>query len=59
MKLKFIGEHGSMGFEHGRVYECRLVSLRDGGGVLVFANGNLYCPYSSLRKMLENWEEVT
>ena len=58
MKLKFIGENGSIGFKYGQVYECRLVSLRD-GQIVVCADGNLYCPYSSLRKMLENWEEVT
>ena len=59
MKLTFIGANGSMGLRHGQTYDCRLYSSQrfiwvkwmDDDGELK------QCPYSSIRKMLENWKE--
>ena len=58
MRLTFIGEDGSMGLTHGKTYTCKLY----------FSNGYIWveceafgiirrCPYTSIRKMLENWKE--
>ena len=58
MKLKFIGKDGSMGLMHGAVYECEIST--HGSFVYVDWRGDWtkgYCPYSSLAKLLENWEE--
>ena len=61
MKLIFIGKDGSMGFKRGRTYDC-MISAQAGSNridIAAFAVGKfLRCPYSSLKKMLENWLEI-
>ena len=57
MKLKFIGANGSMGLEHGKIYDC---SFGTGDGYIwVTWTGGRWdignCPYSSLKNLLENW----
>lgn len=67
MKLRFIGEDGSMGLRYGRIYICRigtsmeLLSMNECIWVEFdtgTSRGVRRCPYSSIKKLLENWEEV-
>ena len=66
MKLRFIGKDGSMGLANGKVYTCDIKSIGD----IVYVDwystfmdemflDQGFCPYSSLAKALENWEEVS
>lgn len=59
MKLKFIGADGSMGLRHGEIYKVRIFSSGECIVVEVHrGNGAYGCPYSSLIKLCENWEDV-
>lgn len=58
MKLKFIGEDGSLGLRHGRTYE---VTLRTAGKYLwtYISKGpicKIGCPYASLQAFAANLE---
>lgn len=58
MRLKFIGEDGSLGLEHGKVYN---VSLKTYGKFLlaIIDVGWFYsvrCPYGSMKAFAKNWE---
>lgn len=59
MKATFIGKNGSMGLIHGRNYNVRIISQ----GRYIYVQwglvGMCYCPYSSLKKLQENWELET
>lgn len=52
----FIGKDGSMGFKYGKEYEfytyyhnkCIHLKTKDG----------LWCPYSNIEKLLENWRII-
>lgn len=61
MKLIFIGEDGSMGLERGKKYNCQ-INVHPGSNwvwIKAIADGRVYrCPYSSLKKLLENWLEI-
>lgn len=61
MKLIFIGEDGSRGFKRGKTYDCA-ISVHTGSRIVwlaTVADGKLLrCPYSSLKKLLENWLEI-
>ena len=49
----FIGRDGSMGFKHGKSYGFITYCKND---VLILRTiEGLYCPYSNLEKLLENW----
>ena len=58
MKLKFIGEDGSMGLRTGEVYDTRI--LIKGECLWVEWKVNLYtvksCPYISTQSFAQNWE---
>ena len=61
MRLKFIGTDGSMGLEYGKVYDCQIESIAP----YVYVTWidweravQVRCPYSSLRALLANWEEI-
>ena len=58
MKLKFIGEDGSMGLRTGEVYDTRI--FIKGECLLVEWKVNLYtvksCPYISTQSFAQNWE---
>ena len=60
MRVKFIGRDGSMGFVNGKVYKIRTaVRVNSKGQVFLWVydmSSNLYCPYSNLEKMLDNWK---
>src|SRR5699024_9875699 len=68
MKMKFIGENGSLGFRNGRVYDVSLTVV--GKKRLTFAdipiiqlatigNGSFrYCQYEGDRALKRNWEEI-
>ena len=59
MKLRFIGQNGSMGLTHGRIYK---VSLRTRHNCIVaeiyrnFWDDAIICPYSSPQAFANNWE---
>ena len=57
MLLRFIGEDGSMGFQKGKTYKAKLYSSKEESWIWVAINATLI-PYSSLRTLLENWQEV-
>lgn len=55
IELRFIGEEGSMGLHHGRIYNCKIFV----GYSYIWVDwrrGN--CPYSTLKTLCENWESV-
>ena len=58
MKLKFIGEDGSMGLRAGEVYDTRI--FIKGECLWVEWKVNLYtvksCPYISTQSFAQNWE---
>ena len=58
MKLKFIGEDGSMGLRTGEVYDTRIIIK--GECLWVEWKVNLYtvksCPYISTQSFAQNWE---
>lgn len=59
VKAEFIGKDGSMGFCKGRTYQIRTdVKANSNGKVFLWVydiNSKLYCPYSRLETMLDNW----
>ena len=55
LRMKFVGANDSMGLIHGKVYYV-IVFTKNGYVWVQWWNGQ--CPYSSLKKVLENWEEV-
>lgn len=64
MRLKFIGEDGSMGLKHGKWYTCKVRTVADRvyvSWLIVDENGRKIgqksCPYESFAAMLKNWEE--
>lgn len=58
MKLKFIGEDGSMGLRTGEVYDTRI--FIKGEYLWVEWKVNLYtvksCPYISTQSFAQNWK---
>lgn len=61
MKLMFIGKDGSMGFKRGKTYDCEIGGKAGSNRVYLctISDGKvLMCPYSSLKKLFENWLEV-
>lgn len=60
MLLKFIGEDGSMGLRHGDVYECNIATIPPYVWIAVRmpSGGSITCPYSSLRMLQAEWQEV-
>lgn len=59
MKLRFIGTDGSMGLRHGEIYKVQIFSSGEYIVVKIFRGKEPYgCPYSSLAKLCENWEDV-
>jgi hypothetical protein len=61
MKLTFIGANGSMGLNNGKTYDCKIFSSCSPNRMWVewmCYDGEIRrCPYSSIRKLLENWKE--
>ena len=53
MKLRFIGEDGSMGLRSLMVYDVKISSTRD--YIWVEWNGGI-CPYPSPKSFSNNWE---
>lgn len=57
MKLKFIGEDGSMGLRFGGVYDARI--FIQGKFLWVEWKASLFsvkkCPYSSTKAFAQNW----
>ena len=58
MKLRFMGEDGSMGLTNGQVYDCIIESRYDNVWVIWLTDNPGSCPYTSLKVLLHNWEEV-
>lgn len=56
MKMKFIGKDGSLGYKFGAIYDIKIETIGD--YIYVLSEGHLRCPYSSLEKLLENWQEI-
>lgn len=57
MKLRFIGADGSMGLQHGRIYEVAFDSTEN-YIVLKIKTGlfsDVICPYGSPQALAKNW----
>ena len=55
MRAQFIGKDRSMGFRRGQWY--RIIAIEEKfGKVLLREASGLFCPYSNIGKMLENWK---
>ena len=55
MRAQFIGKDRSMGFRRGQWYRIIAIEEQFKHVVLREASG-LFCPYSNVGKMLENWK---
>lgn len=59
IKVRFIGEDGSMGLKRGRVYLVLIFTMH---GYIIVSwgddNPNKICPYSSIETLCENWESI-
>jgi hypothetical protein len=56
-RYRFIGEDGSLGYRHGRIY--RLVLAVPGHGwPIEIIDGGQFCPYDSEEAFSRNWEPV-
>ena len=53
LKGKFIGKDGSMGFVYGKKY--KLYTWCERNYLFLKTSDGLWCPYSNLEKLLENW----
>lgn len=53
----FIGDNGSMGFEHGKMY--RFATSIEDGYLQITAKNGLYCYYQNLETLLDNWRIVS
>lgn len=56
MRLRFVGEDGSIGLKHGQVYDVKVNTAM--GYIFVIWKESYYCPYSSLAALTANWEDV-
>lgn len=61
LKGRFIGENGSMGFEHGKTYQ--FFTTIDNGLIKLTVNDfsnnkQLYCYYSNLESLMANWDNL-
>ena len=56
MRGIFIGKDGSMGFKRGKKYEFHTYCQRD--CLHLKTTNGLWCPYSNMEKLLENWRIV-
>lgn len=58
-RCRFIGEHGSMGYETGKVYWLNIEKYFD-GYVQIFPLNPFRkaCPYSNINTFHANWEEL-
>lgn len=54
--LKFVGDDGSQGFRYGREYKIRISKVAD--HFIVETESGLYCPYSSIKTLLQNWSVI-
>lgn len=54
MHLKFIGKDGSMGLEHGKVYNVDIIDKHS--CIWVKWGYNKECPYDSPQSFAANWE---
>lgn len=52
----FIGKNGSMGFENGEEYKFFI--YYDSGYLHLKTTNGLWCPYSNMAKLLENWRII-
>lgn len=57
---RFVGKHGSMGFEYGKIYELRSEVRAHGrkeAYIYLFdIKSNKWCPYETLESLLDNWK---
>jgi len=56
VRMKFIGKDGSMGYKTGDVYDVEIKS--SGKFIILSSKGYIRCPYSSIKALLQNWEEL-
>ena len=53
---RFIGKNGSMGFKYGEEY--KFFTYYDAGYLYLKTTNGLWCPYSNMEKLLENWRII-
>lgn len=53
MKLRFVGEDGSLGLKHGKVYD---VTIGTTSQYLWVSWDSADCPYTSTQAFAENWQ---
>lgn len=52
----FSGKNGSMGFKYGEEY--KFFTYYDAGYLHLKTTNGLWCPYSNIEKLLENWRII-
>lgn len=55
MYLRYIGENGSLGLAYGQIYRVT-VDTQQGRVIVRWDSG--YCPYTSLKAFMNNWEDL-
>ena len=59
MKLRFIGEDGSMGLKRDKIYDVKIHAYYDRIWIHTVEKAKVInCPYRSIKLLLENWEEL-
>ena len=59
MQLRFIGKDKSLGLEHGKIYDVEINARYElVWATITWDHRYLSCPYSSIRALLDNWEEI-
>jgi len=55
IKAKFIGAHGSLGFDHGKTYDLEIKN-----NTIKFKKefSTVRCSYSSVEAFLNNWTNI-
>lgn len=55
IKMRFIGQDGSLGLRYGRVYDAEL-NVKDNLVWVEWKSGR--CPYDSITNFLANWNTI-
>lgn len=55
INAKFIGENGSLGYIHGKVYN---LAIDKNTIYLNGKNNNHECPYQTIESFLKNWDVI-
>ena len=56
--MQFIGQHGSLGYEKGKVYVLNVFHYANYGVTISRKDGSGTCTYSSMENFFKNWRNI-